>query len=164
MEKAFYLYSQASKQNHFAATYQRALCYELGQGVKSNANKALNLYRLAASGGITAAMCKLALVFQKGLLKKKPNLRESLLWYKRAAADAAPANPYALYALFRLGCHYGESHVIHDRDYAFEMFLEASQLGHKPSMWKLGKCYESGFGTTQDPVRGQMWLEKAKAA
>ncbi|ORZ39391.1 hypothetical protein BCR44DRAFT_131188 [Catenaria anguillulae PL171] len=91
LDKAFALYTKASKLGHAPSAYYRGLAFELGLGTKVNEKKALELFRTAASAGVTAAALKLGVVYQRGLLKQKANEATALLWLKRAAADAATA-------------------------------------------------------------------------
>src|SRR5690606_20389679 len=73
VEKAFNLYLQASKQNHAAATYRAAVCYELGAGTKRDPNRAVQFYRKAAALGEKAAMYKLGVIQLNGMLNQQRN-------------------------------------------------------------------------------------------
>ncbi|KAI9223625.1 hypothetical protein BC828DRAFT_344779 [Blastocladiella britannica] len=91
LDKAYALYTKASKAGHSPATYYRGLCCELGHGTKVNETKALTMFRTAAQAGVTAAALKLGVIYQRGLLRQKPNEANALLWLKRAAADVNTA-------------------------------------------------------------------------
>ena len=57
--RLFCRYVQASKQNHAAATYRAAVCYELGAGPRKDYARAVQFYRKAAALGDTGGMYKL---------------------------------------------------------------------------------------------------------
>jgi TPR repeat protein len=162
VEKAFNLYLQASKQNHAAATYRAAVCYELGAGTKRDPNRAVQFYRKAAALGEKAAMYKLGVIQLNGMLNQQRNPREAITWLKRAAAVADEENPHALH---ELGLCYEKNTIptiIPDEAYARELFTQAAQLGYAPSQFKLGCCYEYGTLTCPvDPRRSIAWYTRA---
>ena len=161
-DKAFNLYMQASKQNHAAATYRTAVCYELGAGTKRDHSRAVQFYRKAASLGDTAAMYKLGMVILKGLLGQQPNPREAITWLKRAAANADEDNPHALHELGLCFEKSGIPTVIPDEAYSRELFTQAAGYGYAPSQFKLGHCYEYGTLTCPvDPRRSIAWYTRA---
>ncbi|KAG0049496.1 hypothetical protein BGZ83_005716 [Gryganskiella cystojenkinii] len=161
-DKAFNLYMQASKQNHAAATYRTAVCYELGAGTKRDHSRAVQFYRKAASLGDTAAMYKLGMVILKGLLGQQPNPREAITWLKRAAANADEDNPHALHELGLCFEKTGIPTVIPDEAYSRELFTQAAGYGYAPSQFKLGHCYEYGTLTCPvDPRRSIAWYTRA---
>ncbi|KAF9098660.1 hypothetical protein BGX29_007503 [Mortierella sp. GBA35] len=161
-DKAFNLYIQASKQNHPAATYRTAVCYEIGAGTKRDYSRSIQFYRKAASLGDTAAMYKLGMVILKGLLGQQANPREAITWLKRAAANADEDNPHALHELGLCFEKAGIPTVIPDETYSRELFTQAAGLGYAPSQFKLGHCYEYGALTCPvDPRRSIAWYTRA---
>ncbi|KAG0211032.1 hypothetical protein BGX28_008602 [Mortierella sp. GBA30] len=161
-DKAFNLYAQASKQNHPAATYRTAFCYELGAGTKRDHSRAVQFYRKAASLGDTAAMYKLGMIVLKGLLGQQGNPREAITWLKRAAANADEDNPHALHELGLCFEKAGIPTVIPDEAYSRELFTQAAGYGYAPSQFKLGHCYEYGLLTCPvDPRRSIAWYTRA---
>ncbi len=56
--KAFELFTKASEQNHSAATYDLAACYEYGLGTEKDLAKARELYQKALDLGDTSAAAK----------------------------------------------------------------------------------------------------------
>lgn len=166
-EKAYNLYVQASKQNHPAATYRTAVCNEVGAGTRRDPNRAVLFYRKASALGDTAGMYKLGMILLNGLLGQPKNPREAVMWLKKAAAQADEENPHALH---ELGCLYEKqteylqngqpvpSPVVRDEAQAREYFTQAAQLGHAPSQYRLGSCYEYGSLTCPvDPRRSIAW-------
>ncbi|KAK9762036.1 hypothetical protein K7432_012600 [Basidiobolus ranarum] len=161
-EKAFSLYVQASKQNHSAATYRAAVCYEVGAGTKRDYSRGVQFFRKAAILGDTAAMYKLGMILLKGLLNQNPNPREAITWLKRAAANADMENPHALHELGLCYEKDGIPSIIPDESYARELYTQAAQLGYAPAQFKLGCSYEYGTITCPvDPRRSIAWYTRA---
>ncbi|KAJ3305372.1 hypothetical protein HDU76_005034 [Blyttiomyces sp. JEL0837] len=163
-DKAFNLYVQASKQNHPAATYRSAVCYEVGAGTKRDPARAVQFYRKAAALGDTAAMYKLGMILLNGALNQPKNPREGVTWLKRAASQADETTPHALHELALLYEGKGETNgnIIPDPQYSHDLFLKAAQLGYSPSQYKLGLCYEYGLlNLPIDPRRSIAWYTRA---
>lgn len=161
-EKAYNLYVQASKQNHPAATYRTAVCNEVGAGTRRDHHRAVLFYRKASALGDTAGMYKLGMILLNGLLGQPRNIREAVVWLKRAAGQADEENPHALHELGLLHEKPNSAAVIHDEAYARELFTQAAQLGYAPSQFKLGSAYEYGSLTCPvDPRRSIAWYTKA---
>lgn len=162
-EKAYNLYVQASKQNHAAATYRTAVCNEVGAGTRRDHHRAVLFYRKASALGDTAGMYKLGMILLNGLLGQPRNIREAIVWLKRAAGQADEDNPHALHELGLLHEKPSNSNVVpHDEAYARELFTQAAQLGYAPSQFKLGSAYEYGSLTCPvDPRRSIAWYTKA---
>lgn len=161
-EKAYNLYVQASKQNHPAATYRTAVCNEVGAGTRRDHHRAVLFYRKASALGDTAGMYKLGMVLLNGMLGQPRNVREAIVWLKRAAAQADEDNPHALHELGLLHEKPTNGVVLHDEAYARELFTQAAQLGYSPSQFKLGSAYEYGNLTCPvDPRRSIAWYTKA---
>ncbi|KAJ1023132.1 hypothetical protein NDA16_003285 [Ustilago loliicola] len=161
-EKAYNLYVQASKQNHPAATYRTAVCNEVGAGTRRDHHRAVLFYRKASALGDTAGMYKLGMVLLNGMLGQPRNVREAIVWLKRAAAQADEDNPHALHELGLLHEKPTNGVVPHDEAYARELFTQAAQLGYSPSQFKLGSAYEYGnLICPVDPRRSIAWYTKA---
>ena len=166
-EKAYNLYVQASKQNHPAATYRTAVCNEVGAGTRRDPNRAFLFYRKASSLGDTAGMYKLGMILLGGLLGQQRNPREAVTWLKKAAGQADEENPHALHELAALYEKQQEFTkegqpiplpVVRDEPQARELYTQAAQLGHPPSQYRLGSCYEYGSLTCPvDPRRSIAW-------
>lgn len=166
-EKAYNLYVQASKQNHPAATYRTAVCNEVGAGTRRDPARAVLFYRKASALGDTAGMYKLGMILLNGLLGQPKNPREAVTWLKKAAAQADEENPHALHelaALYEKPQEFSQngqplpSPVMRDEAQARELYTQAAQLGHSPSQYRLGSCYEYGSLTCPvDPRRSIAW-------
>lgn len=161
-EKAYNLYVQASKQNHAAATYRTAVCNEVGAGTRRDHHRAVLFYRKASALGDTAGMYKLGMILLNGMLGQPRNIREAIVWLKRAAGQADEDNPHALHELGLLHEKPNNNVVPVDEAYARELFTQAAQLGYAPSQFKLGSAYEYGSLTCPvDPRRSIAWYTKA---
>ncbi|KAJ3020686.1 UNVERIFIED_CONTAM: hypothetical protein HDU68_010061 [Siphonaria sp. JEL0065] len=144
-DRAFSLYVQASKQNHPAAAYRAAACYEVALGD-------------------TAAMYKLGMILFNGLLNQPINPREGVTWLKRAESQADEITPHALHELATLYEGKGETNgiVIPDPAYAHDLYRRGAQLGYPPSQYKLGVCYEYGLlDLPIDPRRSIVWYTRS---
>lgn len=157
-----YSYVQASKQNHAAATYRAAVCYELGAGPRKDHARAVQFYRKSAALGNTSGMFKLAMILLHGAMGAPKNEREGVTWLKRAAVAADATNPEALHEL-ALVYERGEvPSVIKDEAHARELYTKASQFGYAPSQYRLGKAYEYAELTCEmDARRSISWYTRA---
>ncbi|KAJ3018359.1 UNVERIFIED_CONTAM: hypothetical protein HDU68_011203 [Siphonaria sp. JEL0065] len=163
-DRAFSLYVQASKQNHPAAAYRAAVCYEVGAGTKKDYNRSVQFYRKSAALGDTAAMYKLGMILLNGLLSQPKNPREGVTWLKRAGSQADETTPHALHELATLYEGKGETNgiVIPDPAYAHDLYRRGAQLGYSPSQYKLGVCYEYGLlDLPIDPRRSIAWYTRS---
>jgi TPR repeat protein len=112
-------------------------------------------------------MYKLGMILLNGLLGQPKNPREAVTWLKKAAAQADEENPHALHELAALYEKPQEflqngqpvpSPVVRDEAQARELYTQAAQLGHSPSQYKLGSCYEYGSLTCPvEPRRSIAW-------
>ena len=144
-DRAFPLFVAASKHGHVEACYRTALCYEFGWGTRSEASRAAQFYRQAASKNHPGAMLRMAqacLTGDMGLGRKR--YREGVKWMKRAseASDAQyNSAPYELGLLHEKG--YGAD-VFMDVSYAAQLFTKSAELGHAEASYRLGDAYEHG--------------------
>jgi TPR repeat protein len=166
-KEAFTLYQSAAKLGHAGAAYRTAVCCEIGQdeggGTRKDPLKAIQWYKRAATLGDTPAMYKVGMILLKGLLGQPRNPREAIGWLKRAAERADAENPHALHELAMLyETAHGNDAIVRDEKYAFELFMQAAELGYKFSQFKLGCAYEYGsLGCPVDPRLSIMWYSKA---
>ncbi|MCJ1415575.1 hypothetical protein MMC32_001907 [Xylographa parallela] len=152
-DRAFPLFVASSKHGHAEAGYRAALCYEFGWGTRSDATKAVQFYRQAASKNHPGAMTRLALACLGGELGLGDKYREGLKWLKRAAEAADfqyNSAPYELGLLHETG--YGDD-IFQDESYAAQLFTQSADLGHAEANYRLGDAYEHGKLTCpRDPA------------
>ncbi|KAI7867685.1 hypothetical protein BDF14DRAFT_1800754 [Spinellus fusiger] len=162
-ENAFLWYIQASKQNHAEATYRAAVCYELGIGTRRDEGRAIIFFRKAATMSHVPSMYKLGIILLYGYCGQPQNSREAMAWLQRAAANASPECPHALYtlAMVQLSDDCNETNIIADSNYAIELLLKAGKLGHITSQLKLGELYEYGKVVKEDSEQSIYWYSMA---
>ncbi|KAL1919495.1 uncharacterized protein VTP21DRAFT_2188 [Calcarisporiella thermophila] len=154
-KEAFSLYVQAAKQGHPSATYEAARCYEYGRGTRREPAKAYTFYLKAANAAHPGAMFRLALAELRSELGRAEDVRNGVKWMCRAVDCATPDFPHALYEWAKMHeAGYGDI-VFQDEEYALSLYLRAAdELGHAPSAYRLGGCYERGeLGVPVDPAR-----------
>jgi TPR repeat protein len=151
-DRAFPLFTAASKHGHAESGYRAALCYEFGWGCRKDPAKAVQYYRQSASKNHPGAMTRLGRACLSGDLGLN-KYREGLKWLKRATDSADPqynAAPYHLGLLYETG--YGDD-VFQDETYAAQLFTQAADLGHAEACYKLGDAYEHGkLSCPRDPA------------
>lgn len=164
--KAFELYFKAAKQDLPEACYRVAVCFELGVGVKSDAERALSWYLKAASLGDVPSMYKLGMTYLKGDLRQRVNFSEALMWLQRAADKADKNTPHAVHELGLLFEHARDlppdAGIVHNDQAALDLFAKAANLGYPPSQYRLGHAFEFGeLGLPVDPPRSIDWYNVA---
>ena len=168
-KEAFQLYQQAAKLGHAPSAYRTAVCCEMGNdaggGTRRDALKAVQWYRRAAALGDVAAMYKLGMILQKGMLGQQISIGEAVIWLERAAERADEDNPHALHEV----AHIYETapaggKIIRDEAYSFELYEKAAKHGYKLSQCRLGQAYEHGeLGLPVDNRSSIHWFSKAAA-
>lgn len=152
-DRAFPLFSAASKHGHAEAGYRAALCYEFGWGTRKDVLKAVQFYRQSASKNHPGAMTRLGKACLIGDMGLGPRYREGLKWLKRAAESADyqyNSAPYELGLLHVTG--HGDD-IFRDESYAAQLFTQSADLGHTEANYRLGDAYEHGrLGCPRDPA------------
>ena len=152
-DRAFPLFSAASKHGHAEAGYRAALCYEFGWGTRIDPQKAVQFYRQSASKNHPGAMTRLGKACLAGDLGLGSRNREGLKWLKRAAESADyqyNSAPYELGTLHEVG--FGDD-IFQDESYAAQLFTQSADLGHMEANYRLGDAYEHGkLGCPRDPA------------
>ncbi|KFY66995.1 hypothetical protein V496_01825 [Pseudogymnoascus sp. VKM F-4515 (FW-2607)] len=166
--QAFTLYQSAAKAGHAQAAYRTAVCCEIGQedggGTRKDPLKAMQWYKRAATLGDPPAMYKMGMIQLKGLLGQPKNVREAVMWLKRAADQADAENPHALHELALLfsAPQSQDTSVVRDEAYSLTLFMQAGELGYKFSQFRLGAAYEYGlFGLAINPKESIQWYSRA---
>lgn len=85
----------------------------------------------------------------KGELNMPVNPRNAVKWLKYSAEAATADYPIGLHDLALLHETGIENVIFPDEMYSLQLLEQASQLGHVPSMYRLGSYYEHGFGKIQ---------------
>lgn len=97
-------------------------------------------------------MWRLGVVTLYGELGVTASPRDGVKWLKRSSQAATPEFPFALYELAQLHERGIENIVFVDPEYSVSLYSQAAELGHAPSAFRLGECWEYGkLGCKQDP-------------
>ena len=133
-EKAAEFYNLAAKQGHAGAQYQLARCYEFGEGVGSDLEKALTLYQQAADQGLREAQFDLAnIISEFGLPEAE---KAAITWYKKAVdKDYGPAQA-------RLGLAYEQGRGVEKDIKEAVRLYHLAEAQREDVQYRLGVCYE----------------------
>lgn len=152
-DRAFTLFTAASKHGHVEACYRAALSYEFGWGCRADGGRAVQFYRQAASKNHPGAMLRMAKACLAGDMGLGKRYREGIKWLKRAAetSDAQyNSAPYELGLLHETG--YGDD-VFPDASYAAQLITKSAELGHVEACYRMGDAYEHGkLNCPRDPA------------
>ena len=168
--------------------YNLGLCYDNGDGVAENVEKAAEYYQKAADLGHVEAMYNLGLCYDNGDGIAKDAEKAAECYQK--AADLGDTD--AMYALGE--CYTVGSGLTKDTEKAAEYFKKAADLGNTDALFglgiicenngnfaeavtyytqaaekgvpkaylNLGKCYLEGKGITQDLAKAEELINKAE--
>lgn len=135
-----------------------------GKMVPSNIEKAIELYRTAATSGSMEAAEVLGRLCGEGV-RVPPNLAEATRWWEKALELGSPK---ATYSLGRIAESGSPPNFVR----ALELYRTAAQRVDTDSICRIGEMYADGIGVPRDPVLADAWLtvaayfdvKKAKAA
>ncbi|CAB4376365.1 unnamed protein product [Rhizophagus irregularis] len=85
-DKAFALFSKASKDNYFMAQVYLGNYYYFGTGTEKDFGKSVEWYEKSAEQGHSSAQCYLGLLYEVGKGTDQ-DLEKSYYWYKKAAMN-----------------------------------------------------------------------------
>ncbi|KAG0052526.1 hypothetical protein BGZ83_002456 [Gryganskiella cystojenkinii] len=183
-DKAFRWFQSASKGEYGPAHYKVGYFCEQ----RKDHNKAVMLYKKAATHNDVPASHRLAMVYFYGELGQQKNMKAGLQYLKRAAmlaTEAAPMAPYVLgLILAREYDHLNQTQSANrqqkkknqkrkplnipddiafpDDNEALLWFRRSAELGYGPANYKLGYCYEYGvLGCPVDPFLSVQHYERA---
>ncbi|KAF8981494.1 hypothetical protein BGZ46_002708 [Entomortierella lignicola] len=166
-DKALRYYQSSSKGDFTPAHYKVASFCEK----RKDNNKAVVLYKKAATHNEVSANYRLAMVYLNGELGQSKNMKTGLQYLKRAASFATEASPMSAYVLGQiLAREYTQINIPDDVAFpddgeALEWFKKAAELGYGPANYKLGTCYEYGtLGCKVDPFISIQHYEHAVMA
>ncbi|KAG0201491.1 hypothetical protein BGX28_005705 [Mortierella sp. GBA30] len=166
-DKAVRWYQSASKGDYAPAHYKVAYYCEK----RKDNNKAVVLYKKAATQNDVPSNHRLAMVYLYGELGQTKNMKTGLQYLKRAAANATVTCPMAPYVLaLILAREYKQLDIPDDIAFpddgeALEWFRKSAELGYGPANYKLGYCHEYGtLGSPIDPFLSIQHYERAVLA
>ena len=94
----FNVHKDYANRGNTDAQFNAGYCLNVGDGTAKNAGQSLAYLRRAANAGNVDAQFYLGLDFEA-----KKNLRQALVWYKKAAAKYHPAALYKLSEFYEFG-------------------------------------------------------------
>lgn len=130
-----------------------AECYFYGRHLPKDLNQANAWYLRAAHNGVTGAMVTLGDCYLNGNgFTKDP--KEAIRWYRNAANRGDLGGQTNLgYCMLNLK---GEDH-----NEAIRLIMDAAQQKHPRAQFMLGECYLNGLGVPKDPIKAQLWIQRA---
>jgi uncharacterized protein len=147
------LFTEIIDSSHAHATYLVAECYNHGQHVPQDKQKALELYHKAAELGSKDAMYNLGELYRIGEVKDPSKV---IYWHTKAA-DLGHAH-----ALGNLGTYYRDAYgVPQDDAKAAELFQKAADQDSLPAIYNLGICYLYGCGIPENKSKATELFKKA---
>ncbi|KAJ2708357.1 hypothetical protein H4R19_004783 [Coemansia spiralis] len=161
--KAVQLYTYAAKNHHGAAAYKVAVYYE----ERKSGGRAFSYYQMAAALADVGANYRMARVFLEGGFHKKPNVKQALVYLRRAAELAnAECHDGALL----LGQMYLKKYpdpavydvIFYDPEEAQKLLDKAARLGNVEAQYLLGYMFEFGEdGFPVDPMSSTHYYQLA---
>ncbi|KAF9181520.1 hypothetical protein BGZ51_005393 [Haplosporangium sp. Z 767] len=163
-DKALRWFQSASKGDYAPAHYKVGYYCEK----RKDYNKAVVLYKKAATHNDALANHRLAIAYLYGELGQARNMKSGIQYLKRAASFATESYPKAPYVLAQiLAREYKQLDIPDDIAFpddgeALEWYKKSAELGYGPANYKLGHCYEYGtLGCTVDPFLSVQHYERA---
>lgn len=122
-------------------------CYDRGDGVEVDRQKAFDCFSKAAEYGDILAKNNLGIYYQNGFVTKPDNVKALALYEEIVAKD-----PEFQPALFNMVAIYerGGNGVQPDRNKAFETWLKLATLGQPIAQYQVGRYYQYGLNGVQD--------------
>lgn len=180
----------ATEKGDMFAMFHLAICFDIGDGVKEDKDKALQLYKRASEMGHPKAMVNLGVFLERQ--GPGQDHKTALELFQRAADlgddDAVTnlgicfAQGYGteqnnrkaielfwrardmgnIHATTRLGlCYFKGDSLIRDIGRGLKLIEEGAEMGDGMALFCLGACYFRGEGTVQDQQKGLLLLQKA---
>ena len=139
----------ASAQNNLG------ICYDEGQGVEQDYEKAVFWYRKSAEQGNDSAQYNLALCYVKGQGVEQ-DYEKAVEWYRKSAEHGDSR------AQFNLGhCYYKGQGVEQDYEKAVYWYKISAEQGNSRAQLYLGNHYAKGEGVEQDYEKAVEWYRKS---
>lgn len=151
----FSLWKNSAKQGFAAAQNNLGICYNKGQGVPQDYEKAVYWYTKAAEQGYAVAQNDLGVRYAKGQGVPQ-DYEKTVFWYTKAAEQGIAV------AQKNLGASYANGQgVSQDYEKAVYWFSKAAEQGNATAQSILGEYYHKGKGVNQDYGKSLYWFTKA---
>ena len=119
-------------------------CYEKGNGVEQNYEKAIEWYTKSVEQGYAVAQLRLGYCYEKGNGVEQ-NHEKAIEWYTKSAEQG---NASAMYNLAL--CYQEGNGVEQNYEKAVEWYTKSAEQGNVIAQNNLGWCYEKGYGVVKD--------------
>ena len=146
---------KSAKHGNADAQYDLALCYENGEGVEQNSEKAVEWYTKAAEQGHDKAQFNLAVCYGNGEGVEQ-NPEKAFEWYIEAAEQGCD-NAQNRLAL----CYENGEGVEKNYEKAVEWYTKAAGQGYLFAQSRLAHYYETGKGVEQNHDKASEWYQEA---
>lgn len=136
-----------------AAQYKLGNMYLNGAGVEHSPQKAISLFKKAASQNHAAAAYNLGYCYQHGI-GVPVDMIAAVIFYKKAAenGDLDAMNNLA-------GCCMRGDGTSRDQNTAAKYYKKAAEKGHAKAQYNYGECCFKGMGTPKDPAAAANWYK-----
>ncbi len=139
-DKTLAMFQESAEAGHPFSCFNLGRCYETGNGVEKDLEKAYEWYRKAAVGGDVNAWLALAKMFDTGTYVDK-DPKEAAMWLSRAADKNHPI------AKIGMGQKYSRGDGVEkDPEKALQYFKEAKELEPGIGSYILGEAIGDGIG------------------
>ena len=139
---AIYFYEKGYQNKNYNCAYKLGLIYKKGEDASLDYKKAFSYFEDAASNKIIDAKYEMALALYDG----NGVDRDSRLAVKLLKSDDLAKHKKALRTLGNIYEFPNSPLIDEDPVEAKNYWMKAVELGDEFSMYKLGKCYETGYG------------------
>ena len=144
----------ASKNKYIPALTLLASIYQYGNSaVRPDLDKAISLYKTAASKSSSHAQNELGVIYSSILSPSQPN--KAIKYFSMASIAGFSEAKYNLATMF----HNGEGVQIKLKK-AFNLYSEAANAGHVNAMYNLAIMYKDASGVQEDIDLSIHWLKR----
>lgn len=160
LSTAVKMFSSASNMGYSIARLYLGFCYEVGDGIEKDEQRAFQCYRLAADAGITQAQYYLCFCYKYGVGTEKSErlcneASDKLNGFVRQSDDCARIRRFVYEhcnTLFDEGIL-----CVRRKEFnkAVDLFTESSKYGNVNATYLLGQCYFYGCGVKKDRQKAE---------
>lgn len=137
-ELAFKYFNELANKNDVYGQFMIGNCYLRGIGVKPDEEQALTYFKKSGDQGLAIAERSVGQCYAK-----RKNPLKAFEWYKRSALGGDKKG------IVSLGCCYLDGNGVTPPDYKKAVYY-FSQFDHPESQCLLARCYQRGWGVTQN--------------
>ena len=155
-EKAVYWFERSAAQGDALAKFNLSICYERGEGVEQNRDKANALLIEAGMAGDARSQYYLGYYYQNGMCGFPLDWKQAFLWFRKGAVQGDEDAQF--YLAYAYECGQGT-----ETDYkkALYWYRRAAKKGVAAAVCNLGYLYEKGYGVPQDVVKANEYYRLA---